>query len=418
MKKRIIFVDDETLVLQGLRRMLRKMSANWEMVFADSGKEALEEMAKEPFDVIVSDMRMPDMNGAQLLQEVMERHPNTIRFILSGHADQLLVLNCLDSTHQYIAKPCDPKTLQEKIMRATSHEEFLANSGLRNLVSRLGDLPTLPSLYREILHALKDPESDTIQIGEIIQKDLGMTAKILKVANSGYFGLAQQVSNPVEAASYLGIDNVKSIVLTIHAFEGLKDFKVEGKSLKEFFNESLKVAGIAKALAVNEKLDKELTEDAFVAGLLSGAGKLIMACSLPDDYKKAVEMAETTDKSMLEAEEEVFGADHAHVGGYLLNLWGLPTTVVEAVIYNECPSNSIPSDFQPLTAVHLAKALIAEQAVGERDEKEYEYSEIRIDSEYISKINASDRIEDWRELVKVIKNPYSDFQILGGMLED
>jgi HD-like signal output (HDOD) protein/CheY-like chemotaxis protein len=409
-KKRIIFVDDETLVLQGLRRMLRKMSSHWEMVFAENGKQALEEMAKEPFDVIVSDMRMPDMNGAQLLQKVMELYPNTIRFILSGHADQLLVLNCLDSTHQYIAKPCDPKTLQEKIMRATAHEEFMANHGLKNLVSRLGELPTLPSLYREIVKALKEPDVDTSKIGQIIQKDLGMTAKILKVANSGYFGLAQQVSNPIDAVSYLGVDNVKSIVLTIHAFSAIKEFELDGMSLQDFFNESLHIAGIAKALSVNEKLDKDLVEDAFIAGLLSRAGKLILACSLPEEYKKVTSLCQNDGMTLLEAEREVFNADHAQVGGYLLNLWGLPTTVVEAVIYHKKPSWSLPSDFQPITAVHLTRALLSEKHA------ERNIETIHLDMEYLDKIEISGRLDEFRELINSLDNPYSDFKIIGSMI--
>lgn len=409
-KKRIIFVDDETLVLQGLRRMLRKMSSHWEMVFAENGKQALEEMSKQPFDVIVSDMRMPDMNGAQLLQKVMELYPDTIRFILSGHADQLLVLNCLDSTHQYIAKPCDPKTLQEKIMRATAHEEFMANKGLKNLVSRLGELPTLPSLYREIVQALKEPDVDTARIGQIIQKDLGMTAKILKVANSGYFGLAQQVSNPVDAVSYLGVDNVKSIVLTIHAFSAIKEFELDGLSLQDFFNDCLNIAGIAKAIAVNEKLEKELIEDAFIGGMLSKAGKLILACSLPEEYKKVTQLCKEKGLSVLDAEYEVFNADHAQVGGYLLNLWGLPATVVEAVIYHEIPSQSVPTDFQPLTAIHLARALLCEKNnVTGADA-------VKIDAEYLDKMEMTQRLDEWREIVSSLEEPYSDFKILGSLL--
>ena len=99
MTRRILFVDDEALILGGLQRMLRGMRAEWEMVFAESGAKALELMEQSPFDVVVSDMRMPGMNGAALLAEVMKRFPKTIRLILSGHADQELILKCVGSTH-------------------------------------------------------------------------------------------------------------------------------------------------------------------------------------------------------------------------------------------------------------------------------------------------------------------------------
>ena len=105
MKKRILFVDDETMVLEGLHRMLRPMREEWEMVFVESGAQALDLMSQAPFDVVVSDMRMPRMNGAQLLAEVLKRYPQTVRLILSGHADRDLILKCVGSTHQYLAKP-------------------------------------------------------------------------------------------------------------------------------------------------------------------------------------------------------------------------------------------------------------------------------------------------------------------------
>ena len=159
MKKRILFVDDDPLVLQGLQRMLRSMREEWEMEFVESGPIALEAMAKSPFDVVVSDMRMPGMNGAELLNRVMKLHPNTIRFILSGHADQDLVMQCVGTTHQYLAKPCEPDALKATIRRASALGQSLQNGQLKSLVSRIERLPSLPSLYLKVVQKLQDPES-------------------------------------------------------------------------------------------------------------------------------------------------------------------------------------------------------------------------------------------------------------------
>ena len=93
--KRILFVDDEEMVLQGLQRMLRSLRREWDMTFVESGAKALELMAEQPFDVVVSDMLMPGMTGAELLNEVMKRYPRTVRLILSGHAD-ISRLECAD----------------------------------------------------------------------------------------------------------------------------------------------------------------------------------------------------------------------------------------------------------------------------------------------------------------------------------
>src|SRR5690348_5814569 len=185
MKKRILFVDDDEMVLRGLSRVLRSLSKEWEMEFLTSGSKALERMAEVRFDVVISDMRMPGMNGAELLNEVMKRYPKTIRLILSGHADRDLILKCIGSTHQYLAKPCDGRELQLAVMRAARLDESLENETLRHLVTRCAVLPSVPALYSEIIEVLQDPETSTDTIGGIIVKDGGMTARIHNDAANG-----------------------------------------------------------------------------------------------------------------------------------------------------------------------------------------------------------------------------------------
>jgi DNA-binding NtrC family response regulator len=155
MKKRILFVDDEAMVLDGLRRMLRPMRDEWEMEFCESGPIALAQMAVSPADVIVSDMRMPGMNGAELLTRVMELYPRTVRLILSGHADHELILKCVGSTHQFLAKPCDPEAIKATVRRAAATDGALQSDALKTLVGQMSRLPSIPTLYREIVEALK-----------------------------------------------------------------------------------------------------------------------------------------------------------------------------------------------------------------------------------------------------------------------
>jgi DNA-binding NtrC family response regulator len=179
MKKRILFVDDDEFSLRGLDRLLRSTRDEWEMEFLDSGDKALARMGEVPFDVIISDMRMPGMNGAELLNEVMKRHPKTIRLILSGYADRDLILKCVGSTHQYLAKPCDADALKMIVRRATQLEYALKSEPLRELVARCAVLPSVPALYSEIIEVLQKPDADVALIGDIIFKDGAMTAEIL-----------------------------------------------------------------------------------------------------------------------------------------------------------------------------------------------------------------------------------------------
>ena len=230
-KKRILFVDDEPLILQALQRMLRSMRDEWEMEFAEGGGQALERMAQIHFDVVVSDMRMPGMNGADLLAEVMKRHPHTVRIILSGHADKELILKCIGSTHQYLAKPCDAEALKATVRRASAVETRLKDETLRKLVGSMDRLPSIPTLYTEILDALRDPEVSLEAIGEIVGKDPAMTAKILKLVNSAFFGLRRQIASSTQAANFLGLDTIRSLVLSINAFSQFEAVQYETFSI-------------------------------------------------------------------------------------------------------------------------------------------------------------------------------------------
>ncbi|NOS72370.1 MAG: HDOD domain-containing protein [Verrucomicrobia bacterium] len=358
MKKTVLFVDDEEMVLQGLQRSMRAMRNDWDMTFVDSGAKALAFLEKTPVDVVVSDMRMPGMNGAQLFAEVAKRFPKSVRLILSGHADQELILQCVGSTHQFLSKPCDPEALRATVRRAMELEGSVKNAHLQQLVARMDHLPSVPSLYSEIIEKMNDPEAALEDVGVIIAKDPGMTAKILKLVNSAFFGLRREVSNPTDAVSFLGLDTIKSLVLSLNAFSQYESVKTDGFSLSALWNHSLSTAAAAKRIAQLEKADLKIVDQAFVAGLLHDAGKTVLAFNFPDQYGKTIQAAQAQGADPLGAEHEAFGANHADVGGYLLGLWGLPVPVVDAIALHHQPKHSADAAFTPLTAVHAANALV------------------------------------------------------------
>lgn len=418
--KRVLFVDDEVFVLDGLKRMLRRMRTQWEMDFVDSGESALQMMAQKEFHVIVSDMRMPNMNGAELLNEVKDLHPNTIRFILSGYSDKDLILKSLDSTHQYLAKPCDPETLKTRILRATSLQESISNDALKNLISQLGELPTLPALYEEILSLLRQPDVSSECLSDAIKKDIGMTAKILKFANSGYVGLKRKISGMNDAVSYLGMDYIRSIILTIGAFGRLKQFQIDGSTLEDFWDNSLMVAEAAKAITISQTSSRTMAEESYVGGLLHACGKLILSANFPSKYVEVNKMVEENGMPLLDAEVKIFGAHHGQVGAFILGLWGLAGPIVEAVHWYRNPSNSIPVDFQPLTSVHVASSLIFESGDEEEDLSSDSglFNNAELDKDYLEKISLLNRLEDWRFLVNSYQRPNEERQnLVSGVLD-
>ena len=395
MKKRILFVDDEPRVLDGLRRMLHSMAGEWDMVFVGSGEQALQLMGREPFDVLVTDMRMPRMSGAQLLSEVMKRWPGTIRFVLSGHSDQQMTLQTVTSAHQYLNKPCDPQQLVGAIDRACALRERLApHRTAGNLAASLRTLPSLPEVYFKLASELQSPDTSLQRIGNIISGDIGMTAKILQMVNSAFFGLPQRITNPAQAVTLLGLETVKGLIVSVHVFSEFKNEKASGLSALALWSHSIGVSKFAKRIAESEKSDQRTISDSFTAGLLHDAGKLVLATALPKEYAQALESARKEGKSASEAETGVFGTTHAGIGAYLLTLWAFPDPVVEAVTFHHNPAESLAEGFQPLAAVHVANALEHRLSTGGTGRND------GINLAYIQRLGLEGRLSVWEEALQ------------------
>ncbi|MGD0814454.1 MAG: response regulator [Verrucomicrobiota bacterium] len=392
MKKRILFVDDEPLVLMGLQRMLRGMREEWEMEFVAGGAQALERMAQAPFDVVVTDMRMPGMNGAELLDEVMRRHPKTVRIVLSGHADKDLILKCVSSTHQYLSKPCDAASIKTTVRRACGLENEEQNEKVKQLVAGMERLPSLPSLYVQIVEELNSPAATIEHIGEIISQDVAMTAQFLRLVNSAYFGLSRAVASPTEAAIYLGVDTIKSLVLSLHTFSKFEDVKGRGFKLDALLHHSLRTAGRARGIAQMEDASQKISNECFVGGMLHDIGELLLAANYPREYQQVTQLIDEEGDSHCAAEKKIFGVNHASVGGYLLGLWGLPVTVVEAIALHHCPNRTGNPVFGALTAVHAANVFENERAGCPGPNAEND-----LDDSYLDRLGLTHRVAAWRE---------------------
>ena len=391
MTKRILFVDDEPLVLDGLRRMLHALRSDWEMVFAEGGAAALAEMAQGPFDVVVSDLQMPGMNGARLLGEVKLRYPNTVRLALSGHADQDLVMQCVGLAHQYLSKPCEPALLKARIQQAGTLGQGLADPGVRHLVSRISCLPSLPSLYSELMKALESDHCNPELLGRIIGRDPAMTLKVLKLVNSAFFGLRREVSDPAQAVAYLGVDTVRSLVLAYGVFDQAGGLLTRSVSLEQIWTHSLKVAFGAKVIAGLEGLSRPAQEEAFTAGLVHDIGSLILARWSPTEYDDVISRTLEGVSNLEDVERDAFGATHSDVGAYLLGLWGLPEPIVRAVAWHHAPAWSEATEFSTLTAVHVADTLAWAM------ERPHSFEASQLDEHHLKAIGRYHRLAAWTE---------------------
>ena len=390
-KRRILFVDDEPLVLKGLQRMLRGMRKDWEMYFIDSGRKALTILDKFHFDAVVTDMRMPEMDGAQLLNEVMRSHPDIVRIVLSGEMDQEMILRTVRSSHQFLNKPCEPDLLKLTLKRAFALRNILNNHQLKKLVAGIDSLPSLPTLYLEIMEELQSPSSSFKKIGAIISRDIGMTAKILQMVNSAYFGLCRKITSADEAVSYLGMETVKSLVLSAKIFSQFDQRKMAFFPMDELWNHSLQAGMCARAVASSEQYSKETADGAFMASILHDLGKLVLAQNLHGSYQQVLARSSSGDLPLWEVEEEYIGTTHAQIAAYLMGLWGMRDMIVEAIAFHHHPALA-PSQNEILTAVHAANSLSRDNGA-DSDPEEIP----SIDFGYFQKVGLQDRYPAWQK---------------------
>lgn len=386
----ILFVDDDPHVLDGLKRNLRSLRHIWTTDFVDSGQAALDLLADREFDVVVSDLRMPGMDGAKLLQQVANLYPGTVRLILSGHADEEGILCTIGPAHQFLSKPCDSDKLQDTIQRACALQQVLRSDQLKKIVANIATLPSVPTLFQELVHELHSPDASMQRVGEIISKDVAMTAKVLQLVNSSFFGLGWHITSTSQAASVLGLSTLKSLVLATSTFSQLDTNRTTGLSVDKLVNHSMTVGNLAASIAAKETKQSELVNDSRAAGMMHDIGKLVLAANFPE-YSQILREAAASNTEIWRLEEQVFGVSHAEIGGYLLGLWGLPNTVVEAVAFHHVPFKSPTTTFSPLTAVHVANALVYKNG----DSQPHP-----IDTEFLEAAGVAQKLNDWNELLE------------------
>jgi HD-like signal output (HDOD) protein len=351
--KRVLFVDDEQPVLEALRARLHRLHGKWNMDFVHSGALALERMHERPYDVIVTDMRMPGMDGAQLLEAVGQRWPETVRIVLSGCAELEQAVRLVPIAHQYVSKPCEPTQLETVVDRCLLLHDVLNEPRLRALVGRLRRLPMLPRIYSALQAVIKDENATIAQAADVVSADPALAARVLQLVNSAFFRLARRISNIEQAVSYLGFQAIRNLATTAEIFSQWRGGSCAGLDLERLQRHGQAVAAATGALTAGTPI----ADDALLAGLLHDIGYWVLAQECPQDLSAAVKLAAQEGIALHAAENRVFGASHAEIGAYLLGIWGLPYAVVEAVAHHHQPQRVVHTEFDVLGALVIGHAL-------------------------------------------------------------
>lgn len=353
--RRVLFVDDEPNVLEGLKRTLRSQRDTWQMAFAVGADAAIQLLGEGPYDVVVTDMRMPGSDGATLLRTVCDCCPGAGRIILSGYTDLEASVRAAPVAHQFLLKPCDPVALRRAIeLQVAMHDRFAAEWAAA-LVGSLRALPVAPRPYMVLCEAVRNG-SPVDRLAELVAHDVGISAKVLQLANSAFFGRPRDVADVPSSVNYLGANILGLLALTPNAeiFRRVEpEPTIAGFRIEAFERHCRLTGAIAARLSVHGRPPQTL----LLAGLLHDIGKLILVDRDPDRLGRATDVARDSGRPLHVVETELFGLSHAELGAYLLGLWGLPQPILEAVAHHHDPQRAGPDVRDISAAIHVADAL-------------------------------------------------------------
>jgi HD-like signal output (HDOD) protein len=401
--KNIVFVDDERELLDGLRARLYKHRSSWNMKFVESGEEALAVFENEAVDLIVSDVRMPGMDGGQLLAAVKQRWPETVRIIVSGYSDPVQAARLTSLAHQYLAKPCEDRQVENVIERCFHLQELLGQESLRTVVGNVGTLPAMPKTYGRLQQALARPSVTAAEIGDIVTSDAAVASKVLQITNSAFFRLRKPMVRIKDAVTYLGFATIRNLVLCAEIFsQWERSPELPGVDPQRLQRHAEQSAAACKSLNGG----RISPDDAWLAGLLHDIGYWVLIQECPREIAESIELSRVQRLPLWKCELQRIGATHAQVGAYLLGLWGLPYPIVEAVALHHTPTAVVPHGYDLLSALAVSHALLDPSAahalaptLGDAPSE--------VDASYLAAVSAPFSWEEAQRLVKLSVTPAS-----------
>ena len=354
--RKILVAGSPETELPEVCRELNAAAAHWAWRHTPNGMAALDLLTREPFDAVVAELRLHDLSGLQLLNQVMTQWPKAHRLILADPGTPDALLRCVGGVHQFLARPCDAQRLLAVLSRAFKLDVWLPNETVRKLLGRLPFLPSHADAYHAVVASLESARLE--DAASQIAADPPMAAKVLQLANSAAWGPPLDEADPARAARELGLANVRRTLLLSHTYSGFRDLEAAGFDIGSFVAHAQQASQLARRIAELEGAPPEMLEQTTAAGLLHNLGKLALAVNLPHKYRGVLIAQASNQQASWEAEQEVYGATHGEVGGSLLALWSLPLPVIEAVAFHHHPAFFLSQAFSPLTAVHVANAFL------------------------------------------------------------
>lgn len=356
MGRSILCVSDQEDTLNICKDIFKSYNPKWGICYAENLRSALILFEQNPFDLVVADARMAGNDGLTLLNGIMRSAPLTNRIAIADDRNRQYLKNSLNLVHQWVMADDLKAKLRGAVERVLVVSDICGSQDIKDLLSEIEVIPSIPSLYKEMLQLLNDDEASIHDVGHLIASDIAMTAKVLQLVNSAFFGLCRRIHSAEEAAVFIGIDTLKGLVLSLQAFAALSVDGISDQYVDEMWRHAVTTAAFARSVAMCETKDKELINSAFTAGMLHDIGRLLLMDNMPKKYLRYVECLSRDTEAEIKLERIIFGATHQEIGAYLLNTWGLPNSIVDPVLFHHNPPQRVEG-FSPTVAVSVADTL-------------------------------------------------------------
>ncbi len=390
---RIIYLEESPELVADLRDGLRAQTS-WRVTHARDAAEALALAGEEEVDVALLSATMPDTDPIEVAEQLTAVHPKLTTFILAPDAESGGGLAFASGRFQWLVKPCNPAALVAAVERMDSLVSWMKNKATLAIVSGIHSLPTIPANYQSLIQLINSPDSSMQDVGEALSKDIGITSRILQVANSAQYAFSTKVTSPTDAVNLLGMETLKSLVLYSHVLNNFQHTPASKAEFDKIWLHSISVAQTAQNLTMQQTQERPLAEEAFTAGVLHDIGKLVLMSVKPEEYKEAIRFAAESKTKPHLCERVKLGTTHAETGAYLLSLWGIPRSILEAVAWHHIPSESAEKKFTALTAVHVANAMEhARKKTGAKPGAD-------LDERYLEELGLTEQVKAWLESVE------------------
>ncbi|HEX3838505.1 MAG TPA: HDOD domain-containing protein [Steroidobacteraceae bacterium] len=353
MSRNILLVGDDARRLQD--SPLLPSAQQWLVTVAASGPQALLELERRPQDVVIADVEVCAAEAAPLLCAISERWPSTSRIALCGS------LECssrayqvpFPAAHQYVFRESAVSEFHEAIERCLRLQDLLSQPGLRAVIGSVHRLPPRPRTFARLQVMMSHKNVTPKKICAVIEADAAITAKLLQLANCAMFHERERIKSIEQALVRLGFLGVRNLVMCAEVLAGWHGTARSDLDLDAMQAHVQRVARVTAALTAGSVC----RDEAVLAAFLHDIGYWVLVQERPAQLDQAAALAVARDIPMQEAERCVLGTSHAEIGAYLLGLWGMPNTLVEAIAHHHTPELVGVTRFNTLSALVAALAL-------------------------------------------------------------